>query len=349
MFLGSRGTRFFVGLGIVLLLCTAIGAGWFFNQPATGTGPSSDAALTGVVAFGLGYVDVPDGITLMHPLQVGRVKMVQVKEGDEVKEGDLVLSVDNELQRLRLREALADLDAATRELADAQRLLPLNRENDIAIQKSKIEVLQIEHDAAKRELDKYKKSESQPNLSAFEDKLKAAKAHIEAEQALLKKIQDIDVIGPVERLKDKVKAKQALADQAQRAVFECDLYAPADGVILRLYATPGDTLSSQPRLPAIQFCPNVPRIVRAEILQEFAEKIQVGQIAYIEDDTRAATRWKGQVVRVPQWLSNRRSILFEPFQYNDVRMLECIVSIDAGGPPVRIGQRMRVIIKASGL
>jgi HlyD family secretion protein len=344
MLLGKRGIRLFVALGIVLLLCTAVGAGWFFNQSASGTGPAGgDSLYNGAVAYGQGCVDVPDGLTHMHPLQVGRVKMVQVQEGDVVKAGDLLLSVDNEVQRLRLQEALADLEAARKELADARRQLPL----DIAIQTKKIEALQADYDIAQRELDKVKNSGSElakGQLPSASDKLKAAAARIEAEQALLKKIEDTDVVGPVERLQDKVKAKQAKADQAQRAVFECDVYAPDDGIVLRLFATPGDTLSSQPRQAAIVFCPNVQRIIRTEVLQEFADKVQVGQIAFIEDDTRAATRWKGQVVRVPQWLANRRAIMFEPFQYNDVRMLECIVALDPGGPPVRIGQRMRVII-----
>jgi multidrug resistance efflux pump len=338
-------------LGFILLLGTAVGAGWFFNQPATGTGPSSaDTSMIGI--WGLGNVDVPDGITPMHPLQPGRVAMVLFKEGDEVKQGDLLLALDNDVQRMRFREATADLDAAKQELTDAQRQLPLHHDYDVAIQKKKIEVLQFERDTAQREFDKYTKAEiklAATVLAGYEDKLKAATAAIEAQQELLKKIQDTDVKGPIERLKDKVKAKQAVADQAQRAVFECDVYAPADGQILRLFATPGETLSSQPRHPAIQFCPHTPRIVRAEILQEFADRVQPGQIAYIEDDTRNATRWTGKVVRVSNWFAQRRSVLQEPFQYNDIRTLECIVSFDAGGAPVRLGQRVRVMIKTGGL
>jgi hypothetical protein len=44
------------------------------------------------------------------------------------------------------------------------------------------------------------------------------------------------------------------------------------------------------------------------------------------------------------WYTHRRSILLEPSQQNDVRTLECIVEVDPGQPPVRIGQRMRVTI-----
>ena len=348
MLLGPRGIRIFWVLGLVLLLGTALGAGWFFNQSATGTGPSSNEP-PGLVA--LGYGDVRDGITAMHPLQPGRVTSVQVREGDEVKEGDLLISVNNELQRLRLREALADLEAAKLELTSMQRQLTVDRDQDILAQKKNIERLQYERDTAQREFDKANTAQTKPSdlvLAGYEDKLKAARAAIEAQQALLKKLEDADVTTPVERLKAKVKAKQALADQARQAVFECDVYAPADGTILRLFATPGETLSSQPRQPSIQFCPNTPRIFRAEILQEWAHLVQPGQFAIIEDDTRSTTRWKGKVESVAGWMSQRRSILQEPFQYNDVRTRECIVSIEPGGPPVWIGQRVRVTIRPSG-
>ena len=350
MSIGSRGIRFAWLLGFVLLLGTAAGAGWFFNQPASGTTPSGGEPLL-YATWGLGYVDVDNGIIALHPQQSGRVKSVWIKEGDEVKEGDLLLSMENDVQRARLRAANADLDAARKELADAQVQFPKDRDDESAIQKEKINIAQSNYDAAKGELDAYKGSVAEPSkkqLDIYQKKVDAALAAVNLEKAVLKKIEDTDVIGPVERLKDKVKAKQAVADEAQRAFFECDVYSPADGMILRLFATAGESLPAQPRQPAIQFCPNTPRIIRTEILQEFADQVHEGQFAVIVDDTRAAARWKGKVQRVSPWFAARRSVLQEPFQYNDVRTLECIVSLDPGGPPVRIGQRMRVKIETPG-
>jgi len=37
--------------------------------------------------------------------------------------------------------------------------------------------------------------------------------------------------------------------------------------------------------------------------------------------------------------------LLEPFQFNDVRTLECTVSVESGSRPLRIGQRVRVTFK----
>src|SRR5947209_8674189 len=99
----SRGVRFVWVVGLMLLLGTAIGAGWILNQPASGTGTSTglggrgEPPVLGVV--GGGFADVEGGITFLHPTQAGRVVSVFVEEGSLVKEGDLLLSVDNRVQK----------------------------------------------------------------------------------------------------------------------------------------------------------------------------------------------------------------------------------------------------------
>jgi multidrug resistance efflux pump len=111
----------------------------------------------------------------------------------------------------------------------------------------------------------------------------------------------------------------------------------------------GETLGASARQPAVLFCPNDPRIVRAEVEQEFAGRVSLGQKADIEDDATGGHKWTGKVERVSDWYSQRRSVLLEPLQFNDVRTLECIVTIDPDsvepGHPPRIGQRVRVILR----
>jgi hypothetical protein len=55
------------------------------------------------------------------------------------------------------------------------------------------------------------------------------------------------------------------------------------------------------------------------------------------------------VARVSEWFARRRSVLLEPGQVNDVRTLECIVTLDKDAAPkgarLRIGQRVHVTIQ----
>ena len=69
----------------------------------------------------------------------------------------------------------------------------------------------------------------------------------------------------------------------------------------------------------------------------------------MQDDSNTGATWRGKVVRLSDWYTHRRSIVQEPLQFNDVRTLECLVTLtDNPPPPLRIGQRMRVSINQGG-
>ena len=132
---------------------------------------------------------------------------------------------------------------------------------------------------------------------------------------------------------------------AEFALKECVLLAPEDGTVLRVLTHPGEILGPTPAAPALQFCPKGPKIIRAEVLQEWAYRVDNGQEVTIEDDTFAGATWQGRVKRVSQWFAEKRHKIFEPFMVNDVRTLECLIEVTSEGRPLRIGQRVRVKIK----
>ena len=109
----------------------------------------------------------------------------------------------------------------------------------------------------------------------------------------------------------------------------------------------GEALGSNPQRPAMEFAPEGQRIVRAEVEQEFASRIRAGMKAKIYDyDASNEHVWKGEVVRVSDWISKRRSQVYEPLQFNDVRTLEAIIKLDDDPQyPLRIGQRVRVVLE----
>src|SRR5205807_6083648 len=120
--------------------------------------------------------------------------------------------------------------------------------------------------------------------------------------------------------------------------------APNEGIVHRLTAGVPDTPSSMTKEPTIQSLPEGPRIIRAEVEQEFANRVEVGQSAEVQDDSKAGPTWHGKVVRMSDWNTHRRSIVQEPLQFNDVRTLECIIQLDPHPQTPRIGQRVRVML-----
>jgi HlyD family secretion protein len=315
-------------------------------EPANDAGiPSSSPSAGSVVCFG--YVDVESGVRSLYPLQPGRVEEVFVAENQHVPAGTVLLRLDTRLADGQVRQAKADLDAAQVRVSQAEKLV---RQQPIKEAEQRAVIDAVRNRVKASEWLLARKADLRGTLLSDKD-FAAAQAQHEEARAVLRgeeqKLEELKLNDPHEsvRLAElDVQARQSRLDLAQVALDECSLKAPVDGTILRLLIGRGDVLSAQPRQPAVLFCPRGPRLIRAEVEQEFAPRVALGQEASIQDDNSAAATWRGKVVRVSDWYTHRRSILWEPLQQNDVRTLECLIKLAPGQPPLRIGQRLRVTL-----
>ncbi|MGH7224015.1 MAG: HlyD family secretion protein, partial [Gemmataceae bacterium] len=182
------------------------------------------------------------------------------------------------------------------------------------------------------------------DLAVNEDHVREVQAMLHGEEKRLEDLKRQDIENDIHRAEKEVEVMKARREQARFALEECVLKAPRRGRVLRLLVGPGDVLSSQPKQPAVQFAIEGPLVVRADVEQEFVGRIAVGQKALVEDETRSGKEWKGKVERIANWITQRRSVLHEPFEFNDVRTVETIITLESGQPPLRIGQRVRVRI-----
>lgn len=345
-------------VGISMLLAGAVGTGWVLHSRAgDGAAKSTETVTTttapaagSVVCFG--HVDVEPGVTALYPVRPGRVSEVLVHEDDSVKAGTVLFRLDDRPAKFLVRQAQEDLKAAELQLAEARKL-PQQHALKVAQQQQAIAATQHRLAAAQHLVDHNRnlaKRELAPveEVEAGAEKVKELEAALAAEKDKLRELELADPAMQVERAEAEVRAKRARLDEAQYGLDECSIKAPVDGKVLRLLIGVGDVLSSQPRQPAVQFCPAGPRVVRAEVEQEFAGRVAKGQVALIQDDSSAGPAWRGKVIRLSDWYTHRRSMLQEPLQFNDVRTLECIVQLDPGQPTPRIGQRVRVTLGPAG-
>jgi multidrug resistance efflux pump len=335
--------------GIALLTITAVGATWGLHSRAGEPAPAShpgEAAVEGIVC--VGHVDIEPGVTPLYPSQPGRVAEIFVHEDEAVKAGQILLRLDDRFYRYQVQQAEQDVKAAQLQRDDAKKL-PEQHRLKIAQQEQSIAATQSRLSAARHASERKHKLLQNQQVPAEEaeaaaDLVKEAEAAERAEQEKLRALQLIDPATPIARAETDLAAKQAKLEQARYALEECRLKAPADGKILRVLVGAGEMLGPQPRQAAIQFCAAGPRIVRAEVEQEFAARVAVGQIATVADDSHASSTWRGKVIRVSDWYTHRRSIIQEPLQVNDVRTLECIIQLEPGQSQPRIGQRVRVTL-----
>jgi multidrug resistance efflux pump len=336
-------------VGLALLLATGIGATLVLRLRA-GDGPPKDsntlpaatAPTEGAVC--IGHVDVEQRVQCLYPVQPGRVEEVLVREDEPVQAGAVLFRLDEQPAQFVVRLAQTDLKAAQLRL-DQARKLPQQHQLQIAQQQQAIEAAQHRAAAARLLVTRHRNLERpKEEIDAAAEQVKEAEAAAIAAQKKLEELKLLDPATEVARAEEEVKAKQIHLEQAQFALSECSVRAPVAGKVLRLFVSKGDLLSAEPKQPAVQFCPDGPRVVRAEVEQEFAGRVAKGQIAEVRDDSRTGPVWRGKVTHVSDWYTHRRSILQEPLQFNDVRTLECIIQLDPHPQLPRIGQRVRVAL-----
>ncbi len=230
------------------------------------------------------------------------------------------------------------------------RKLPEQQHSRIAQQQDAIDAMRGRLSAARHQLERQQKLAKAPELAdkddvaVSKDRVHELEAMLRGEQKRLDDLNRQDIKDDVRRAEKEVAMMKARRDQAQFALEECVLKAPRRGTVLRLLVGPGDVLGGQSKQPAVQFAVEGPQVVRADVEQEFAGRVAAGQTARIEEESRSGRVWTGKVERVANWITQRRSVLHEPSEFNDVRTVEALIALDSGQPPLRIGQRVRVRI-----
>lgn len=340
-----------VWAGLALLIGTFVGAGYGLHTPgSTSAKADAPASASPVRAVCFGHVDVKEGVTPLYPTQPGRVVAIHVQENDQVTKNRPLFAVDDRHARDLCKQADADVTAAELQLEQARSLIKQHRlailaqESLVKARLAEAEVEQKKAGITRRQADKGVVDEEL--AKAAEAGVRAHQEAANAEQQKLNALKEQKPEMEEKKAEMDLVAKKARRDTANLAVEECIVRAPVDGMILRLNVTVGETLGANPQRPALLFCSAGPRYVRAEVPQEFANRVTLDQDAVIEDDTRTGQKWSGKVVRLSDWYSHRRSMLLEPLEFNDVRTLEALVEINAGSP-LRIGQRVRVTLEGN--
>ena len=297
-------------------------------------------------AVAVAYVDVEGGVRPLYPAVPGRVIEAPVPEGKEVESGAVLMRIDDALAQARLEEAKYEYEGAKEKLVQAKKLVG-QHQMKIDGQKAAIDAARRKLEASKSQASKAERLKglggTHEDVASANNVVEADKALVRVEEVKLKSIEALDPDSAVRMATIEVDGKKKQVEKAQLGVRECTIFAPCKGVILRRLVNVGEVLGQTPNRPAVEFCPSGDRIVRAEVEQEFAGKLFVGQKAEITDDMTGSGEWHGEVMRISDWFTQRRAVLLEPMQYNDIRTLEVIIRMKPDAKnPLRINQRVRV-------
>lgn len=334
---------------VALLAATAaslaVGKHWFAPElHSTSDGRSLSASHAGLTWFG--YVDLRHGMANLSPLRPGRVAKVFVQENVEVSQGAPLLQLDDAMPRLQVDEVAAALKGAQSNLARAKRL-PAQFHAKIAQQQDAIQASVHRLEAARKMLAHKENLQAKSLISSQELAVAVSQAkemeaicRLEKEKLVELKQHDPELEVEVARTEtERLGAKLALA---KRELEEYTLKAPNAGVVTQVLVQEGEAWTLPRNQPALIFAPKEARIVRAEIEQEFAGKFHLNTRVRIEDDTSVEKLGEGVITYLSDWFLPRRFHLQDPTMFNSARTMECIITLEPGHAPLRIGQRVRV-------
>jgi multidrug resistance efflux pump len=354
-------------VGIAALVGSLVGANHVLNPKSSdasarephGTVSDKTGAVggPGVVVYGTAGVEGYPELLPLFAKQPGEVTEILVYETQKVHKGDVLLRVNDESFVRKVAQAELGVRVAELELAKAKR--GLDQYPDIlAAQEAAVRGSQDAVSAAQAKLDRGEKLLKAADFANKEDveslrqTVAGFQEKVKAEEAKLKAMQKGPPEIEVDLATQNVEHSKQLVAEARAELDRCRVVADCDGVVLRLNVGVGSLVGPQTRQPVMLVAPAGPRVIRAEVEQEFANRVTVGQAVTVLDDASTGLTWSGKVERVGEAYLPKRGQGPEVLSLApaDARpMLECVITLAPGAQaPPKIGQRVRVNLGVPG-
>jgi HlyD family secretion protein len=232
------------------------------------------------------------------------VKRLLVKEGDQVRKGQLLLELDDADIRSQAARAQAQIKAAQ---AEQSALKTGGTQEEVLTLNSQLLKTRSARDLAQRNLDAFRRLQQQGAASPgevrqAEDSLQRAQADV---NLLEQKQKDRYSTPEVAKVQAQVSEAQAAYDVAEDALVKSSVHAPFDGMVYALpvkqgaFVQAGDLLLQEADLSHV--------LVRAFVDEPDVGRLQSKQRVEITWDALPGRTWIGAVNTVPSTVKLRGS------------------------------------------
>lgn len=283
----------------------------------------------------------------LRPEVAGTLAAVYVKEGQQVKKGELLAELKNETQVLQVTLATAELS-----IARARQSKVLNGERAerrkayAAIQESKL----VAYKRAKGALERTQVLWEKHQISRDEydrDYFAAEFARAEMEEASADRatVEAPPRNDEVLENEAQVAAARARLQLAMAELSKTKLIAPTSGRVLRVFAEPGEVAAPTTPQPVLLVADLSTVHVRAFVEELDANRVRIGQDATVTADGLPGKHLPGKVIQIAPRMGRRAPQTDSPGEYKDLYYREVIIEPEgAGSLPLnyRVQARIRV-------
>ncbi len=293
--------------------------------------PASTTTHEGLIAAPGRVEAVSEEIRVSSELS-GRLKAVDVEEGDRVHKGQVIAQLVNEDYAARVAAAEATLAQRQAELL---RLVNGARSQERRASEADLAAAQAVLENSQREAERRRNLADHDMISRdeadrYERAYKVARAEYERasqEYSLVQADARDD-----ERQRDEAAVAAARAQLAEARAY-CEktfIRSPIDGVILRKFRHTGESVSTQFDSPVVTLADDSSLRVRLDVDETDVARLRVGQPAFVTAEAYGSRKFTGRVMRVGHILGRKNVRTDEPSERVDTKILETLVQLDRG-------------------
>lgn len=340
-------SKYLFGVSVVLFALSAVMLLRSHSAPVRAAAPENHATSSRVIAAPGRIEAISEEVRVSSELG-GRLKKINVEEGDRVKRGDVIAELENEDYAARVRAVEAELAAREAEL---RRIVNGARQQERRAAEAGMKAAQAVLDNAKREAER-RRVLAEHNTVSHDEAERYERAYQVALAEFERAAQEFSLVDAEPREEDRARAEAAVsAARAQlaesRALLEKTyIRAPIDGVILRKIRHVGESVSTQFDSPIVTLADDSALRVRVDVDETDVARLYVGQTAYVTAEAYGTQRFTGQVIRVGRILGKKNVRTDEPSERVDTKILETLIQLDKG-QKLPLGLRVDAYLEGS--
>jgi multidrug resistance efflux pump len=269
--------------------------------------------------LGVARIEPEDGILNLTAGTNGKVLAVLIKENQIVEKGQSLLTIENDLENAQLAQS----------------------ESKIGTQKAAIGVNQANLEAAKVSL-KNARDNYERNLRLFEGNAQTKQALDDSKATVDRLIKDVEIAAAnIEQSKSRINELQADINYFKTIVSQKKVNSLVSGKVLKVTVKTGDYVNNTTQIA--EFSPKGSLIAKTEVDELYAEKIQIGQKAFIISQTTGDTLAHGSVSYTADYLKQKSLFKDQSTEQEDRRVRDVSIRLESGKMPL-IGSRVDCVI-----
>ncbi|MGF7215318.1 multidrug resistance efflux pump [Spirosoma lacussanchae] len=270
--------------------------------------------------MGVAVIEPAARISQLSAETGGVVQQINVTIGEQLRKGQVILTMDNALESAQLRQAAVKINTQQDAVETARQQVQTLR---VQLQKAEADLVRSDKLFAGNALTRKELDDARYAVQNLQQQIRASEAQVKQAQGRIGELRaDIRYASTVAGLKT--------------------VKAPVDGTLLSLDAKVGQFLATNQSIG--DFAPAGPLVALTEIDELFALRVKVGQKAYIRPQGSNERLSTGTVVLASPYLRKKSLFSDNASNLEDRRVREVRVQLD-NPANVIIGARVECIIQ----